>query len=91
MANPITGIREIIVRLRKKPKPTWKRSISRANVSHHVLISRVTIDPWGGTSVNPSEVFRTPRGRADLEAQAELATKLELNRRENARRTSHKE
>lgn len=42
--------------------------------------TRVVIDKWGGTSVNPSEVFRTERGRADLEAMASLANKLNLTK-----------
>jgi hypothetical protein len=34
--------------------------------------SHVHFDEWGGTSVDPSVVFRTERGKKDLEAIAEL-------------------
>lgn len=70
------------LRLIKGLKAMWKRKrlLSRYKVAEYPTISRVTIDPWGGTSVNPSEVFRTTRGRSDLEAMVSLAEKLNLNR-----------
>jgi hypothetical protein len=36
------------------------------------LKSHVHFDEWGGTSVDPSVVFRSERGKKDLEAIAEL-------------------
>ena len=42
--------------------------------------TRVKIDAWGGTSVNPSEVFRTEQGRKDLEAMSELGRRQGLRR-----------
>lgn len=48
--------------------------------------SKVTFDKWGGTSVNPSEVFRTERGRKGLEGMAELAERHRILPRGRIRR-----
>lgn len=42
--------------------------------------SRVKIDAWGGTSVNPSEVFRAERERKDFEAMSEIGGRQGLRR-----------
>jgi len=52
--------------------------------------SVVRIDAWGGTSVNPSQVFRTPRGHADLEAMSLLAEELKIKPAEFAGNHSSK-
>jgi hypothetical protein len=44
----------------------WRQKRKRNHKPH------VHIDEWGGTSVDPSVVFRTERGKKDLEAIAEL-------------------
>lgn len=41
---------------------------------HH----KVYIDEWGGTRVDSSEIFRTKRGREDLESMSRLAISLGL-------------
>jgi hypothetical protein len=39
---------------------------------------KVYIDEWGGTRVDPSEIFRTKRGREELESMSRLAISLGL-------------
>lgn len=46
----------------------------------HKPRSRVKIDAWGGTSVDPSEVFRTEQGKKDLEAMSEIGKRQGLRR-----------
>jgi hypothetical protein len=41
---------------------------------HH----KVYINEWGGTRVDPSETFRTKRGREDLESMSRFAISLGL-------------
>jgi hypothetical protein len=74
----LSGFREIIVRIGKRPKASWKIAQSGRMRSRSNKVSLVTIDAWGGTSVNPSQVFRTQRGREDLDAMASLAQRLKI-------------
>jgi hypothetical protein len=58
-------------------KKIWVKIIKKfwnslVNNKQHSKI-KVKIDSWGGTSVDPSEVFRSEQGKKDLDFFVELA------------------
>lgn len=77
--TPFSSLREAIATLREKPRELWKLAKPGRMRSRPSRVSIVHIDDFGGTSVNPSQVFRTARGRADLDAMASLAEKLKIS------------
>jgi len=58
-------------------KKLWTKIIKKlwnslVNNKRHSKV-KVKIDSWGGTSVDPSEVFRSEQGKKDLDFFVELA------------------